>query len=411
MSERSDDFASLDIDLGRVADGARVLGRAIASHSASERHRLVTELTAGRPCTPTWRYPTSEVPPEVRLALTRTRHGASRLGSIGQLYLTRLDELELEVELVAHCGQARRVRPLAARRFGTGQEQVVYDGEQSTLLEVAERLLSTCPAATEARTIPATSERGEPSFSKVIRVVADAMGVEVEIKVDPRLAAQAASGTRTVFLAGRPVAVREAVRLALHEVIGHLLSSRNAEAQTLHLLRVGTCESFEDQEGAAVYVEELAGVLDPPRLRVLAARVIAAAAMHEGALFNEVARHLQNELNFSALDAIVIAERAFRGGGLARDLGYLRGWLRVREACKLDPHTLRYLRSGKTSLSARETLQAAQPHGLFHLDTTPHPDLISLAALATKCLLTAADGNATHLAIVRGETRFTRPRR
>ncbi|HMO08455.1 MAG TPA: DUF1704 domain-containing protein, partial [Paracoccaceae bacterium] len=88
------------------------------------------------------------------------------------------------------------------------------------------------------------------------------------------------------------------------------------------------------------------GLLDPYRLRIVAARVLAADRMHHGAPFGDTARWLRREHELSASDAIGVAERAYRGGGVARDVGYLVGWLRVRGALERGETNVDDLRAG-----------------------------------------------------------------
>ena len=185
------------------------------------------------------------------------------------------------------------------------------------------------------------------------------------VRVEPNLTAGAASGDRTVFLADRLFTPREAWRLAVHEVLGHLTAAENGGLQPLRLLEWGTAFSFADQEGVALSIEADFGVLDRARLRALAGRVLATRSMHAGAAFGETARALHREHNFSVVEAIAISERAYRGGGVARDAGYLRGYLRVREALAGGLTTLDELRMGRVGLDALPELRALLAQGLL----------------------------------------------
>jgi hypothetical protein len=87
--------------------------------------------------------------------------------------------------------------------------------------------------------------------------------------------------------------------------------------------------------------------------------------MHEGASFGETATALFKEHGFGAAEAIAIAERAHRGGGVARDCGYLLGYLRVRAALARGETTLDELRSGRISLAALPEVRALVAAGLL----------------------------------------------
>jgi hypothetical protein len=68
--------------------------------------------------------------------------------------------------------------------------------------------------------------------------------------------------------------------------------------------------------------------ITPLRIRILAARVIAAKAAIDGAEFVEVFRTLCR-YGFSPYVAFNISMRIFRGGGFIKDMIYLRGFQRV----------------------------------------------------------------------------------
>lgn len=118
--------------------------------------------------------------------------------------------------------------------------------------------------------------------------------------------------------------------LIQHEIGIHLLTYFNATRQPFHLLRCGCAGYDEMQEGMAVMAEYLVGGLTAHRLRTLAARVAAAKAIESGADFVETFRMLCR-YGFFARSAFQVAMRVFRGGGLTKDLVYLRGLLRLIE--------------------------------------------------------------------------------
>jgi len=113
----------------------------------------------------------------------------------------------------------------------------------------------------------------------------------------------------------------------------------------------------------ALLAEEAAGLLDNTRLRTLAGRIVAADCMHRGASFAETSRRLHREEGFAPAEAIAIAERAYRGGGVARDVAYLLGWLRVHAALSAGEATLDELRAGRLSLSALPEVRALRAQG------------------------------------------------
>ena len=350
--------AQLDAHLLLVHDAARVLPALTAANAAGERARLVAEVARGEAPEARFSYRARTIAPRVRESLAAARRLAPASPAAG-LYLARLEELELELRILEALEEPRVVRPLAARRYGTGALCVTTrEGREVSVAEVARALLSAPVSEAEPRTLPADDARGGRSAASIVRRVARAAGLEIAVRVEPKLAAAAASGERSVLLADRAFGEREALRLAVHEVLGHLTSALNARLQPLRLLEVGTAGSFGDQEGVALALEEQAGVLDGGRLRVLAARVVATDGMHAGATFGECARGLLREHGLSPELAVAVSERAYRGGGVARDAAYLRGWLRVRGALDAGAARLDELRMGRVGVADLGALRA-----------------------------------------------------
>jgi hypothetical protein len=95
----------------------------------------------------------------------------------------------------------------------------------------------------------------------------------------------------------------------------------------------------------------------------LAARVVMADHVYAGTSFGDAARELVDAHGFSPVEAIGLAERAYRGGGVARDVGYLHGYLRVRRALELGSVTLDELRAGRLGLEDVPALRRLQQHG------------------------------------------------
>lgn len=368
--------------LGLVAKSARLLPAVTARNAFEERARLAAQLQSGEMPKPRFEY-ASPRPCHANLRwLDHLRTEASQLPA-ARLYLAKIDELELDVAMLASLGDSRNLRPLAARRFGTGDELVGTVDGPVRLIDYSLRLL-TGPSLRrrERPTIPADAPQGELCLRGLVEHVAQAAGLHVSVRVEPNLTAGAATGDRTVFIADRAFTLREAWRLALHEVLGHLTAAENGRQQPLRLLEWGTAFSFADQEGVALCIEQSFGVLDRARLRALAGRVLATRNMHAGASFGETARALLRDHRFSAHDAIAICERAYRGGGVARDVGYLSGYLRVRRALAQGDTTLDELRMGRVGLDALPELRALLAHGL--LQPSLHRPNFSRSFLSTR---------------------------
>ncbi len=119
--------------------------------------------------------------------------------------------------------------------------------------------------------------------------------------------------------------------LIQHEVGTHVVTFWNGAAQRFKLLAEGLAAYDELQEGLAVLAEYLVGGLTESRLRTLAARVVAAAAVSGGSEFVDTFRLLNDGYGVPAPGAFQVATRVHRGGGFVKDAVYLRGLQRVVE--------------------------------------------------------------------------------
>lgn len=356
-ARRSDEQLELDACLRRIADVTRKLPSLTARLSVKEaRAELAARLASGRPLQVT--LPDARPIEVPRRAFADLRRARALVPNVPEpaLHAARLEELELELELLAALGDTKRVRQLLPRRYPTGATPAVT-GEP--LRAVAARLLALPPVAPTPREVPATE------VAERVQAVAQAAGLEVRVVIEARLVANAAAGERTVFLADRTFGDHEAWRTAAHEVLGHLCAAANARAQPMAIAQVGTPGSFADQEGLALTIEERIGRLDLGRVRTLAARVWVTDRVLEGARFEDVAQLLHAEHGFAPRAAVALAERGFRGGGLTRDACYLLGWLRVRDQIARHEGDLETLWLGRTSVEALPALRRLLLRGLL----------------------------------------------
>ena len=351
----------LDTRLRRIAEVARLLPALTARHGRAERRRLVEALERGERVEPRLAAEPQRVPRSVWRDLDEARTLAAQ-SLATDLHLARLDELELELTLMEVLGDPRRVRPMAARLWGTGKVEITYEGQTAPLAEIAHTILATIEGSPEVPSMPARATGG-PSAEAFMHAIGQRAGLRIEVKVEPRLVANAAAGERTLFLAERLFGEREIRRLAAHEIFGHLVAAANGRAQPMALLSVGTAGAFADQEGLALALEEKSGFMDAHRVRTLAARVLVTDRMHDGAGFEPTVRALVDEHGFAPPAAIALGERAWRGGGMARDCAYLSGWLRVREALRTGEVTIDELRLGRVSLAAIPRLRELLTEG------------------------------------------------
>lgn len=168
-----------------------------------------------------------------------------------------------------------------------------------------------------------------------------------------------------LLIASSTAMPRERVDALLsHEVGVHLLTYCNGSGHGLRLFRSGLAGYEGAQEGLAVLAEYLVGGMTRARLRLIAARVVACAAMLGGASFVETYRLLCEEEGFKPPIAFNIALRLYRGGGLAKDAIYLRGLLDIlahlRNGGDLEPFWL-----GKIAARHFAVMQELSQRGLL----------------------------------------------
>jgi hypothetical protein len=182
----------------------------------------------------------------------------------------------------------------------------------------------------------------------------------VEVRRD--LASLAATGERSVFVAaGRTVTDEDVRRTVLHEVSGHVVPRVRAASLEPWIFRIGTARGTDEQEGFALVLEERGGMLGARRKRALAARHLACSAMDRGASFVECVRALMGH-GLSPRDAVLVAERAYRGGdgsgaGLGRERVYLACLARVRAHLAAHPNDEAVLASGQVAVAATAALR------------------------------------------------------
>lgn len=113
--------------------------------------------------------------------------------------------------------------------------------------------------------------------------------------------------------------------LIQHEIGTHILTYCNGLRQPIKQLYAGLAGYNQLQEGLAVLSEYFVGGLTASRLRIIAARVIAADCLVKGKSFTQTYAILVEKYSFSKNLSFEITMRIYRGGGLIKDAVYLRG--------------------------------------------------------------------------------------
>ncbi len=322
-----------------------------------ERERLVGDLRAGRQATPRWTYARADHD-DLRRALDSAERvlASERAIGVAALYLSRVRELILEAAVCAAAGTADLAR-LAARRFAAANDADTRAASALCALWLTETA-SVCGGPAQM------SDAATPdSLLSLMRAAVGKAGLPFQVVQAPSLASLAATGERAIYVAtGRLVTQRDAERTVLHEIEGHAWPrARALQARSL-LFRVGTARGSDDQEGRALLLEERAGWLGANRRRQLAARHRAVEAMQDGGSFADVAFTLARVHGFDEAEAVLAAERAFRGSdgsrpGLGRERVYLESLVRVRAHLARHPDDERVLSSGQVAVDSVRQLR------------------------------------------------------
>ncbi len=253
---------------------------------------------------------------------------------IAQIFREKQEELDRKIGMLNDRG---------TRRFLWGSLQL-YGGLDKPTYETALDLLNRLSPYNRD-----DSAKGYIDAEAFARRAADeidffqTMHPEISSDIEIRKDISGLMVSRNKLLIGRSikVPVTRLEALIQHEVGTHMLTYFNGKSQPFKQLYSGLAGYEEFQEGLAVLAEYLAGGLTRPRIRLLAARVIAAHCLIEGASFVETHRELNHAFGFSQRTAFMVTLRTFRSGGLTKDAVYLKGFLNliqhVKRGAELDP--------------------------------------------------------------------------
>ncbi len=285
---------------------------------------------------PRFYYRPLEVDPnDLKRQLFSIPTGSIEDPTLGELFHQRQDELDRKITMLCDIG---------TKRFVLGSRQVY--GEISTdLLNLAHSLLE--------RISPRSREgRGEVEITAAEFALRAKQEIEYYRTQLPEFTAEAiirddmysglmCSDGHLLIGCDTRIPQGRVEALLQHEIGTHLLTYYNGLVEPFQLLHTGLAGYDSLQEGIAVLTEYLVGGLSKPRLRLLAARVVAVQMLLSGADFVETFRTLTKKFGFRRRTAYTITMRIFRGGGFTKDAVYLRGLVEILdylgEGGKLDP--------------------------------------------------------------------------
>jgi len=267
---------------------------------------------------PVFYYPPSPInPPLLKRALYAIPLERIHDPTLAFLFEEKRRELDLKLTLVEE-RETRRFLPSSMALYGN------VDGG---LVDEAVGLLAAFPPPpprNDTHTVDAAefAARAETLFAELRASLPE---LDSRVQLRPELTSLTVSDGNLLVGSQMNFPAERVEALLQHEVGTHIVTHWNGTAQPFQLLAAGLAGYDELQEGLAVFVEYLVGGLNRVRLRILAARVVAARARVEGASFVETFRTLQSSHGFSAHAAFLNTMRVYRAGGFVKDAVYLRG--------------------------------------------------------------------------------------
>ncbi len=273
------------------------------------------------------------------------------------LYREKQQEIDLQLTMLAHMH----------RRQYTDFGRALYGSVETELLTLASDVLAQCRMPVDEGEISLVGcyEVVQKSREMVDAYHHEEQSFRARVEIRDDLPPGLMVTGEKLLISRHTVMEQRRVDALLHHEIGvHLLTYFNGSAQGLRLFRTGLSGYEGVQEGLAVLAEHLAGGMTRQRLRLIAGRVVACAAMLDGATFVDTYRLMTQQHGFDAANAFNMVLRIYRGGGLPKDAIYLRGLNEVlqhlRKGGALDPFWM-----GKISAAHFPVMQELSLRGLL----------------------------------------------
>jgi uncharacterized protein (TIGR02421 family) len=267
------------------------------------------------------------------------------------LYRAVIDTYATKVELLAHVGSPQFL-----------YNSLRYYGEPSTVdIANAHFILhaSELPDYT-----PEPHDISAEQAKVIFEQAAKDFNLDCRVALSSRLVAKAmVSGSTLQINRSARLNQLEINALIHHELGVHMVTTFNARAQPLHVLRLGLPGNTYTQEGLAILSEYLSGNINLDRLKQLSLRVLAVQMMTSGMNFGSVFNRLHEEYGASIDEAFGLTTRVFRGGGFTKDYLYLSGF---RDLVALyRKRSVTPLLSGKTGLQFLDTIDSLIERGIL----------------------------------------------
>lgn len=296
-------------------------------------------------------------PPDLRslrAGLAYASRIAAREGRLGIHLCSRAAELDEEASLVEQIGK-RSFRERAALHYAR------RGGDADSAADALAAAWARLEPEQEAETGVLSDDFSSPSsLVNQLRDQSVRLGLSLPIRVDRRLAAVATVDRNGIWVrAGELLSRAEARRIAVHETFGHAVRRAAALRPANLLSSSGFALSDEDEEGRAIWLESEMGHQSRMRRIELARRHLAARACLSGASFVETMDLLAG-IGTRSTEGLPIVLRVWRGGGLAREVIYLRGYARASRTLANDPDIEAWMTRGRFSIEVAAELASGE---------------------------------------------------
>ncbi|MET0329602.1 MAG: tyrosine/phenylalanine carboxypeptidase domain-containing protein [Luteimonas sp.] len=202
----------------------------------------------------------------------------------------------------------------------------LFGAVEADLLALAERILATVGSSERLPADCGIDVVREAVDAEIAWYRGQAPDFHIDVIVDTDISSMLMVSHGTFYIDGNIRLPAARVQpLIQHEIGTHVVTRHNGRQQALRQLEVGLAQYDPMQEGLGVLSEFLSGYLPGERLRILAARVIAASMAADGEQLPAIFECLHHTHDLATDDAFDVAVRARRGGGLTKDAVYLRG--------------------------------------------------------------------------------------
>ena len=318
----------VDRQLYKISKKIKILYHINPTNSSVEKKRFRFLYKKGEKYIPRFKYRPLNFDSNELSKMLRPLEDKLGSSELEDLYKRKIEEINTVLLLLSSVGNRDKFVSCSIALYGTPLEP---QGGGVKPIDIAKIWLS-APRLPEEKFIPAFDENPhKESVARALEREARYYGFNLKVLVKDHISSNAAAGEDTVVLREDYLYSRkESIRMCVHEVGFHLLTTYNGKEHKLRIFEIGTPGCHFDQEGGAIWAEEESKGITNYRLAILGARTMGIYMALNGADFYEVCSTMHEKYRFSLSDSFYICERVFRGGLYTKDAIYQHGFYNVR---------------------------------------------------------------------------------